>query len=146
MKREFDNQRSLLLLRNFRESIAAQSRICAAKTFHEIVNLPAPRFWVSEARAARICSLMRKGHDVTVSMTPEKRDMYREIYRRVEALRAEHPEMSVGDLVFTVVNSEAPRYYLSPKRAEQLIQNAKTSGGGFSFSGGFPLRCNPRLT
>lgn len=121
MKSEFSSQRSRLLLENFRKSIARQSVISAAKAFQEAVDSPAPRFWVGEVRAARIIGRMKKGEDPTVDMTPEKREMYREIFRRYEILQAEHPDWPVGDVVFTVVNSEAPRSYLSPIRAQQLI-------------------------
>lgn len=124
-KSEFSSQRSRLLLENFRKSIARQSQISAIKAFSDAVEAPAPRFWVGEARAARIIAMMKKGMDPTQGMTPEKREMYREIFRRYEILQAKHPECSVGDLVFTVVNSEAPRSYLSPVRARQLINAAK---------------------
>ena len=118
---EFTSQRSELLLRNFRKSLAEQSVISARRAFRDAVDAPAPRFWVGEARAARIISRMCKGEDPTVDMLPEKAEMYREIFRRVSALRLEEPEASLGDLVFRVVNSEAPRSYLSISRAKNII-------------------------
>ena len=119
---EFTTQRSKLLLENFRRSLAEQSVISAEKAFKDAVESPAPRFWVGEARAARIISMMRKGEDPTEGMIPEKREMYREIYRRFLLLQQQHPDWPIGDLVFTVVNSPAPRSYLSPIRARQIIK------------------------
>lgn len=126
-KSEFSSERSELLLNNFRKSIAIQSVISARKAFQDAANAPAPRFWVSEVRAARIIGMMKRGVDVTEWMIPEKREMYREIFRRYMELKMRHPEMSTGDLVFMVVNSEAPRSYLSWERARQLIAKAKKS-------------------
>ena len=125
MKAEFSDERSLLLLQNFRESIARASVISVKKIFKEVADAPAPRFWVGEARAARIIGMMRKGIDPTEGMIPEKKEMYRELYRKVRMLEKEHPEMNVGDLVFTAVNSPAPRSYISWQRARQIVDKAK---------------------
>ena len=124
-KSEFTSQRSNLLLENFRKSIALQSKISAIKAFHEAVNAPAPRFWVGEARASRIISMMKKGEDPTGGMNPEKREMYQEIFRRFKALSALHPDWPVGDLVFTVINNPAPRSYMSWHRARHIINLAR---------------------
>lgn len=124
---EFANQRSELLLRNFRESIARQSRISAAKAFHEAVESPAPRFWVSEIRAARVVSLLYKGEDVLSGMHPKKQEMYMEIFRRVKEMRKQFPHMSLGDIVFEVVNSEAPSFYLTVSSAQKIIYRRKHS-------------------
>ena len=110
---EFASERSALLLRNFRESIARQSVISLKRALQEAADAPAPRFWVSEARAMRVISMIMKGEDILESMHPEKRAMYEEIYRRVMNIRAEHPEIPLGDVVFDVVNNEAPKSYLT---------------------------------
>ena len=122
---EFSSERSELLLNHFRKSIATQSVISASRAFHEAAEAPAPRFWVSEAQAVRVINRMAKGEDPTVDMFPEKRDMYREIFRRVMEIKREHPEMTLGDIVFTVVNSEAPKSYISDVRAAQIIMAAR---------------------
>ena len=122
---EFTDQRSRLLLKNFRESLARQSKISARKAFQDAVESPAPRFWVSEARAARVISMMMAGDDPTPSMSQEKARMYREIFRRVSILRERWPEASVGDLVFRVVNQCAPSSYISVVRARQIIRSLR---------------------
>ena len=122
---EFASERSELLLRNFRESIARQSVISARKAFSDAINMPAPRFWVSEARATRIIRMMMKGEDVLSGMHTKKREMYMEIYRRVKAMKVRNPDMALGDIVFEVVNSEAPESYLTIGYAGKLIGKVK---------------------
>lgn len=124
---EFADQRSSLLLRNFRESIARQSKISAVKAFKESVDAPAPRFWVSEARATRVIAMLLKGEDPTSGMHSEKRKMYLEIFRRVKELKESNPEMPLGDLVFSVVNSPAPCSYLQWQTAGKIIYAARRS-------------------
>ena len=119
---EFASERSEALLRNFRESIARQSVISAQRAFQEAADAPAPRFWVSEARAMRIISMMIKGVDILDGMHPEKRRMYEEIYRRVMKIRNEQPEMPLGDIVFEVVNNEAPSSYLTWRWCRKIIR------------------------
>ena len=119
---EFASERSEALLRNFRESIARQSRISIRRAFSDAVEAPAPRFWVSEARTMRVITMMLKGMDILDSMRPEKRRMYEEIYRRVMKQKEEHPDMPLGDIVFDVVNSPAPRSYMSVRYAAKIIK------------------------
>ncbi|MDE6400138.1 MAG: hypothetical protein K2L68_04675, partial [Muribaculaceae bacterium] len=96
---EFSSERNLLLLENFRRAIARQSEIALANAFKDAAERPAPRFWVSETRAAVIIGKILAGKDPTSSMTPEKREMYQEILRRFIALRATRPRR-----VYTVNN------------------------------------------
>lgn len=124
---EFASERSELLLRNFRESIARQSVISRQKAFREAVEAPAPRFWVSEARAMRIISSLLNGIDLTEGMRPEKRRMYHEIFRRVKEIKEKNPQTPLGDIVFEVVNNEAPHSYISWQSAAKLVSKFKRS-------------------
>lgn len=122
---EFSDQRSRMLLQNFRESIATQSKISFKRAFKEAAEAPAPRFWVSEARAVRVISMMLKGDDALSGMRPEKRAMYEEIFRRVQEKKKQNPGAVLGDIVFEIVNSEAPRSYIDWQWAQRLILNEK---------------------
>ena len=119
---EFASERSECLLKNFRESIARQSKICLQRTLQEVVDAPAPRFWVSEARAMRVISMMLKGEDVLSGMHLSKQEMYKEIYRRVVEMKKRHPEMALGDIVFETVNSEAPNSYMTPQYSAKIMR------------------------
>ena len=123
---EFASERSELLLRNFRESLARQSRISARKAFQEAVDAPAPRFWVSEARAMRVITCLMKGEsEILDGMHPKKREMYGEIFRRVKRMKAENPVVPLGDIVFEVVNNTAPESYLSADYVSRIIRSRK---------------------
>ena len=119
---EFNSQRKEHLLRGFRESVARQSRISAERAFRYAAERPAPRFWVSEERAAEVVSKIFVNPGIMESMYKEKGEMYLEIYRRVRKLREVYPRASLSSLVFRVVNSEAPRSYISWQRARNVIK------------------------
>ena len=122
---EFASERSESLLKNFRASLAVQSQISAQKAFREAVDAPAPRFWVSEARAMRIVSMMMKGIDILDSMHPEKQRMYKEIFRRVMRIKENSPEIPLGDIVFQVINDPAPCSYITWQYASKIIYRKK---------------------
>ena len=124
---EFNSQRSECLLRNFRQSLAVQSRISMARAFRDAAEAPAPRFWVSEARATHIITQILKGVDLLEGMMPQKRKMYEEILRRVKETMDVSPSTPVGDIVFNIVNSPAPSSYMTPDRAYRLIYHYKKS-------------------
>ena len=118
---DFSASRSRAMLENFRSAIAAQSKIEIKKAFQTVAEAPAPRFWVSEFRAAAVIGKMLSGNDPTPDMLPEKREMYRELYSRVLVLREANPDRSIYDLVFEAVNQPAPRNYMSPKRVMTIV-------------------------
>lgn len=124
-KCEFASERSEALLKNFRASLARQSYISKIKAFKDAVEAPAPRFWVSEARAMRVITQLFKGIDLTEGMHTEKRKMYLEIFRRVKEARAASPATSLGDIVFDVVNSEAPSSYISWQMGRLILKERK---------------------
>ncbi len=122
---EFSDQRNRTLLQNFRKALAEQSRASMTKAFKLAADAPAPRFWVSDTRAAVVIAKMIAGENPTESMNPEKKEMYEELFRRFLELRKVRPDESIGSLVFEVVNQAAPRSYISPKRAQSIIYKAK---------------------
>ena len=126
---EFASERSESLIRNYRESLARQSQISIKKAFEDSVESPAPRFWVSEARAMRVITMLMKGKEILEEMHTEKQKMYLEIYRRVKELKEKNPSVPLGDILFDVINNEAPRSYLSATYAARIIKaNIRTKG------------------
>lgn len=110
-----------MLVRNFHRQLKQQSDATTERLFHSVADRPAPRFWVSESRAAVMVMRILKGKESLDNMYEEKREMYKEIIRRYQELRALRPDDSVMDLVFDVVNGEAPRNYLSWQRVRNLV-------------------------
>lgn len=120
---EYEKERNEDLLRAY--------RLCETKTLYKqsiyamTVLMPARRFWVSEERATAVISQMLRGKTTIRWMRPNKRTMFAEIYRRVLRLMQEKPSEPLAHLVFEVVNSPAPQFYLTPGSAKIIICKIK---------------------
>lgn len=122
---DFTAHRARVMLEDFRRALAAESIIAIENVLKRAVATPAPRFWVSEHRAAVVVAQILAGKDPTSGMYAEKREMYLEIFRRFSALRKMNPDESVFALVSEVVNTPAPRHYISPCRFKTVVMNEK---------------------
>lgn len=122
---EFSAQRNAELLRAYRNVLSRKSYFNVNSDFNMVVNEPCSRFWISEERAMIVVSAMLRGQPILFSMRPTKRDMFIEIHYRVSMLRKEDPGMSLFDAVFDVVNSPAPKFYMEPPYARNIICNIK---------------------
>lgn len=92
--------------------------------YEQLVNMPAERFWVSEERATIVVSQMMRG-DKLENMLPTKREMFVEIYNRVIGLLACRRDEPLSALVFDVVGSPAPKFYMTPDSAKVIICKIK---------------------
>lgn len=84
------------------------------------VSQPAPRYWISESRAAIIVYEIERGKYVSNHFELRER-MYHDIYARYQELRKQRPDDSVFSIVFDIVNSEAPESYLTPNSAKTIM-------------------------
>lgn len=133
----FTRQRNAALLKAYREQISAAGFIRLNEIGEKIVNSPSPRFWVSEERATVVVSAIMRGKPILETMRPTKREMFAEIHRRVVALKSEHPDWRLCRLVFKVVNSPAPKFYMEVSSAlERLfkIRNGWYDNGKGNYS------------
>lgn len=122
----FTIQRNRALLDAFRRHTAESPFVSLDDIGRKVVDSPCPRFWVSEERAAAVVSLIMRGKPVLDTMRPSKREMFLEIHRRVIALKADNPHWNLKRLVFEVVNSPAPKFYMEPSSAlERLFKIRK---------------------
>lgn len=121
---EYARERDEDIMRAYLEQIESCDTIYLPQIFNRVVNMPSRRFWVSAERAAIVISSMMRGDNLQ-RMRPTKREMFREIYRRVLKLRAENPEMSIYELAFHVVQEPAPKFYLTAGSAKVIIYKAK---------------------
>ncbi|MDE7376603.1 MAG: hypothetical protein K2N16_07125 [Muribaculaceae bacterium] len=92
------------------------------------VRFPAPRFYVSEERAAAVVGQMMRGEPVTDGMRESKRRMYAELLRRVRLLRAKQPAATLVDLVASVIYEPAPEFYIEPATALFIMSRMRTAG------------------
>ena len=89
-----------------------------------LVNMPSKRFWVTAERASIVISSMQDG-DKLLKMHPTKREMYNEIYRRVQECRQKDPTQSIYNIVSNVISSPAPKFYLTPGSTRMIIYKIK---------------------
>lgn len=133
----FTRERNAALLKAYREQVDAASFVRLNEIGEKIVNSPSPRFWVSEERAAAVVSAIMRGKPVLETMRPTKREMFEEIHRRVVALKEQHPDWHLCQLVFKVVYSPAPKFYMEVSSAlERLfkIRNGRHDNGKGNYS------------
>ena len=121
----YDDARNKDLIRVYKQLVCESRQIYLPEICRKLVNMPSERFWVSEERASIVISDMLKGRSIE-KMTPNKREMYEEIYRRVQELRKDNPGATVYELVSQVVEGPAPKFYLTPKSAKVIISKIKS--------------------
>lgn len=121
----FTRQRNKELMHAFRHALSKCSFIDIPEVSKIMVNTPCSRFWVSEERAFIVVSDLLKGRPVLETMRPMKREMFQEIFDRVVLLQKQMPDASLSVLVFEVVNSPAPKFYLEPASAMEYIYKMK---------------------
>lgn len=121
---EYEQERNRDLLRVFELLMDRRQDLPMADIYARVVEMPSERFWVSESRATIVVSKIIGGDDLD-SMLPNKRAMFMEIYRRVIAQRMKRPGDSLYAITFDVVNSPAPRFYLTPGSAKVIISKIK---------------------
>jgi hypothetical protein len=122
---EFTAERNDELLRAYRYHLSKAKVIRAFDIATAVVNSPAPRFWVSRERATEVISAMLANRPLPHVLRPTKVEMFNEIFRRVLDLRRVRPNDPLVDLVDSVVNSPAPKFYMHPRSAMILIHKTK---------------------
>ena len=121
----FTDERNVELMRAFKDAITKSKHIVITEISEIIVNTPCSRFWVSEERAMVVVAALMRGKDILHNMRATKREMYTEIYARVIDLQKQHPHTPLLELVTKVVNSPAPKFYMRPRCAMEIIYKIK---------------------
>lgn len=119
----YTEQRNAELFATYKILITETPHIYMPDLLRAVVAQPCSRFWVSEERATIVVSSMMRGEFMTVGL--EKADMYREIYRRATAMKTAMPEKTLAYIVGYVVNTSAPRFYMSPGHASRIINSLR---------------------
>lgn len=122
---EFTDERNKELMRAFREAINKRAFIDITEISEEVVNMPCSRFWVSEERAMVVVAALIKGKPVLDAMRTTKREMFQEIYSRVQKYQKQFPDASLSELVLKAVNSPSPKFYMTPRSAMEIIYKIK---------------------
>ena len=122
---EFTAERNKQLIQAFRNALAAHKHIDISRIAQEIVNTPCTRFWVSEERAVTVINAMRKNKPILRAMRPTKREMFREIYTRYLQQHKLQPNTPFKTLIARIINSPAPKFYMQPRCAIEIIYKLK---------------------
>lgn len=121
----YENERNEDLMRCFIEKASKVPVLVISEIFDDVVNSPSSRFWVTERRAAVVISNMMRGRDVLSAMKPQRREMYKEIYKRVVDVINTGTRKSLYEIVCDVVSSPAPKFYLTPDSAKIIYYRYK---------------------
>lgn len=95
--------------------------------YSAIVTYECSRFWVSEERATIVVSEILRGGDLNrIIGTPTKRRMYIEIVKRVKSEIKKNPGVKLREIVYDVVDSPAPEFYITPGTAKVIISKIRS--------------------
>jgi hypothetical protein len=121
---DFIEERNQELLCSYKHLLSITDVIVPTEIYKQLVKMPSTRFWVSEWRASIVLSRMFSG-DKLQNMQPTKRSMYQEIFRRAKVILRKNPGMPMLYVAFEVVNSPAPRFFMTPGSACRIINRYK---------------------
>lgn len=122
---DFVPARNRELLHAYRKVLEKRKFFDIDKDFADVVNTPCSRYWISEERAAIVISSMLKGSNILDTMRPTKREMFLEIFFKTYIVLHEHPDWTLRDCVFDVVNSPARKFYMKPRHAREILYRMK---------------------
>lgn len=122
MKLEFKDERDTDFMETYHSVIKRHAKKAVFmkrdSLLQETIDSPAKRFYVSEEQAVRTISRMLRG-ETPGCKSPLKKKMYKEIFKRVVACAMECDD-TLTDIIYKVVNSEAPCFYIGLKTARIL--------------------------
>ena len=121
---DYEEDRDRDIMRVYRDIVCSCAHIRLGDIMTRLVNSPSRRFWVSEERAYIVMLFIMRG-DSLEPMSPTKREMFREIHRRVCRMRALHPDRTINECTRLVIMQPAPKFYLTPGSAKVIIHRIK---------------------
>lgn len=124
-KSEFKYERDRELLSRFREILHDSRGVSLGEMYGMAARCRSSRFWVSEERVLAVLRGLPDTDPQLGEMNPERIRMFREIERRVRAMMAADPQVTLREAVNRTVNSPAPEFYLTDKTAKVLIYEAR---------------------
>lgn len=121
---KYEDERDRELIQTFHNCIMTSKSGNLADILHATVNSPCSRFWVSEDRAAIVLSRMFNG-DTLDNMSPTKREMYHELYRRAIERKRRCPYKTIYEIAIDVTGQPAPKFYITAPSAKTIICKIK---------------------
>lgn len=121
---DYEEERETDLLNVYRCYLGACDFVRLDDVWQELSGWPARRFYVSERRAREVVKRLLRGDGLN-EMSALRREMFLEVFHRVSALHARHPQRRLRSLCAEVVMQPAPRFYLSPSSIKAIVNAAK---------------------
>lgn len=109
---EYSQERMKHVMQLHDEYIATAKYIRMNDLYAYITQSATPRFFVSEERTVTVISCMMRGMKLK-RMRPLKKEMFREIYKRVITLKKLHPQWTIRQLCAEAIRQPAPKLYLT---------------------------------
>ena len=121
----FKDDRDRDLMRAFREQLSLQKgEFNLSDILTATINSPTSHFWVSIERAVVMIYKIRKGYDLA-QMGDTRREMFKEIEKRVAEIERTHEGIKLEDAVIRVIEGGAPKFYLTIKSAKVILHKIK---------------------
>ena len=121
----YKKERERELLKVFKRELANSKHIVMKSILQRVVNNPCSKFWVTEERATIVISNMLCGKAIFAKQS--KKEMFEEILRRYKIERTKRKTEPMSRIIFDIVNSPAPKFYLSVSQAKIIINAARKS-------------------
>ena len=120
-------QRNDDLMHEYHKIINESEYILLDDIVCQLANMPAPRFYVSEERAAFVLSAMHHGKKLK-GMQKNKKQMFQELYRRAKKIIKNMKTVDWTDwieIAHTIIVQPAPKFYITPGSIKVVISRAK---------------------
>lgn len=111
------------LLTKYKEIINETDDLGWENVYRTLAESPASRFWVSEQRALEAVRAILSGHRPCTSRL--RKEMYETIKERALHLYGSHEVSTLEEAVAEVVNSPAPKFYITPISAMTIVSRTK---------------------
>jgi len=92
------------------------------RVVEDTINKSAKRFWVSEQQAYSAIRHLLDGK-MSDKTLPSKMEMFLEIYSRVIVMRRKFPNLELREVVNSVCEQQAPKFYITFKSARTILCN-----------------------
>lgn len=101
----------------FRGVYCADKKIRMRDAVSVALSMPAKRFYVSAERAVNVMCEIKNGRFDPSKMRSQKVAMFMEIWNRYLELHSQNPDRFMVDIVYDIVYSPAPKFYMTTDTA-----------------------------
>ena len=119
---DFSADRNEELRKLFKEELMKQENRSTSEAMDKVWQSGASRFYVSETRVKAVMRY-RKKHGNFPVMGASRLRMFRELWKRYTEKSRLFPKREEEDVIYEIVNSPAPSFYLTRRSLRTLLYN-----------------------